>query len=279
MSKRRNKENIYDTNNLLKQSIKGENIYDTNNLSKQYIRGQDENMYDMNNTLKPPTKKEIVRSVHILEQIKILEKNLLYITIMIIKMLKTTVFKDAKIKLYRPITSICRFYKFISLNLCYETGLARPLGKFFNLISNLFLPKSFKNFKLDDIKALYEENLRQKENLKNQDFIDLDKQSYERLRFNLIAFTDKIIKYFPDIESNKPIYPLCELSLFFTERICKYSYVLIPFMIFFYVTTQIIIPEEIIEQIVTAFKDDFTTGGFKKNKKSSKKRKSYKRPK
>jgi hypothetical protein len=234
--------------------------------------------------IKPVTKEDIINGSHVFDQLNLLQKNMLFITTGTIRILKNTVLKDMVVKTYRPTQAICQLFKFITLNLCGMTELTKPLETFFSIITRSILPSDLENISLETFKNLYKNQIREKK-LDNdyEDVSQLDEQSVSNLRKNLVTFVNSVTEYYPEMNTKRPIKPLCEISTFITQAACEHRYFFVPFVVFMSLLTHFIIPSDIVNEIVKSLKisnvdrPDMLNakyGGYKK--KSSKTHKSRK---
>jgi hypothetical protein len=202
-------------------------------------------------SFKKESRERIKKRVHILEQKDILVNNLLNISLTSINILKNTIFSDYDIQINGLTKTLCNFFKFLSLNMCGVTELSPILTAFFSFLANLVIPKKVNPIKLNEIKDLYDNQLRE-ESIQDElgEYEPLDKQSVVNLRKNLIMFMDKLVETFP--ETSREVYPLCDISKYITVAVCNYARIFIPFLIFIRLLTHTVIPDEVITAIVEA---------------------------
>jgi hypothetical protein len=209
----------------------------------------------MSSNIKLSSRDEVMNATNVIDQVSVLQKNITYIAIIVIRILKSTILKNADFTVYKPTEAVCQFFKFLTMNMCGETSLTAPIAKFISLISQIFLPKQIMNLTLKDFKNLYDEEIRQENINANLDYQPLDKSSISNLRKNLLAFISKMVDHYPELDKSIKIRPLCDVSKYITDKVCEYRYILVPFIILASVLTQMIIPDDVMNEIVNAFKN------------------------
>lgn len=202
-----------------------------------------------------PTTKDIKNSANILEQIDIFEKNLYFITYTFLKILKDTVLQNISIDdRIRPTETLCKFSKFIALNLCGETELSQPLREFISIMTQMFLPKQLMNLSFRSFKSLYKEELRQEQRRPYMDYELIDDKSIQNLRKNLIGFVAKMVDHYPQLDTDIPLNPFCEIGKYIADQVCQKSNIFVPILILMSVFTQMIIPGYVIDDMLNIFR-------------------------